>query len=116
MVEPPPEAALILTRRINAKSCIMEKLRAGELTLLDAAGWFRRLNAEPPTYPDHHWQRMPGDTPDEKICHQVIRWVDAYFYDRAPASEVAALIHRLEKELQDHRAANGTVKLPGFND
>lgn len=114
LLEPPPEETLIAARRINAKTCVIEKLRAEELTLLEAAAWFRRLNAEPPSRPDHNWQRLPGDTPNEKLCRQVIRWLDATLCNRAPASEIATLTCRLEEELQCH-LANGAIVLPGFD-
>jgi hypothetical protein len=115
LLEPPPEETVIASRRISAKTCVIEKLRAGELTLLEAAAWFRRLNAEPPSRPDRNWERLPGDTPNEKLCRQVIRWVDATLYNRAPASEIATFTCRLEEELNSHLVANGTVLLPGFD-
>src|SRR5262249_32180009 len=51
-------------------------LLAGRMTLLEAAACFRDLNWEPPAF---HWDyfraRWPGDSDDERHCHEVLAWV-----------------------------------------
>jgi hypothetical protein len=113
-LEPPSDELLAVTRRIQAKSHVIEKLLAGELKLVEAAAWFRRLDAAPPAPPCVGWKRLPGNTPNEKLCRQVIGWTEAQLINRATKSEIAAVTCRLEEELQRQLAATGTVELPGI--
>lgn len=115
ILSPPPSETLTVARRIKAKTAVIEKLRAGELTLFEAAAWFRHLSGVPFAGSAVVWERMPGDTHNEKICRQVIRWAEIHLDYLAPKSEVAAVTSRLEEELLRHLAEhNGEVVLPGF--
>lgn len=114
MVSPPAEASTIVMRRIKAKTNIIEKLLAGELTLFEAGAWFRYLNSEPKSTPNFHWENLPGNDSNEKICRQVITWTEGRMRHQAPASEIAEVLRRLEEELCRHIADNGKVILPAF--
>src|SRR3954454_3724791 len=74
LIHEPPEQARILQNRIEARFAITDRLLAGEMTLPEAAAWFRYLNNSPPRFasPYHQW---PGASEGEKLCRQVIHWV-----------------------------------------
>jgi hypothetical protein len=113
LIESPPEAQVTI-RRVKAKSEVIDRVRRGEITLFEAAAWFRHLNSEPPEYPENSWRQLRGDCNNEKVCRQVILWVDGQLGGKAPANEVDELVMHLEAELQRHLAEHGSVILPGW--
>ena len=97
--------------RLEAKSAVAQRLIDGELTLLEAAAWFRyitRTTASAGDFP------APGeeDEPEaERFCRQAIRWAGTTAHlDSAERSE--ALVRRLEAELDGYRRRAGGVQLP----
>jgi hypothetical protein len=109
-----PLEAQIAMRRVKEKTEVIRRLRRGELTLFEAAAWFRHINNEPPEYSNTTWQRLPGNCNNEKVCRQVLYWVTGQLVGRAPQSEINALLERLEGELQQHIVEHGSVILPGW--
>ncbi len=97
-------------RRLDAKSAVAQRLIDGELTLLEAAAWFRyitRTTAAAGDIPE------PGeeDEPEaERFCRQVIRWAGTTART-ASAERSEAIVRRLEAEL-DERRRDGGVELP----
>ncbi len=96
-------------RRIQEKERIAGELIDGRLTLFEAAARFRRLNAEPPAAPPP--LSYPGDSEEERLCRQVIRWASHRLQERDPgrANDRAAA---WEEELRRHKERHGTVVLP----
>ncbi len=97
--------------RLEAKSAVAQRLIDGELTLLEAAAWFRyitRTTASAGNFP------APGeeDEPEaERFCRQAIRWAGTTAHvDSAERSE--AIVRRLEAELDECRRRDGGVQLP----
>jgi hypothetical protein len=93
---PRTEAAL---ERLRARVQVIEDLRAGRLTLVQAAAHFRRLNALPAARPVNPGQLFAGATEEERLCRQVIFWADAA--DRnVPSAVREQTRRRLEAELE----------------
>jgi hypothetical protein len=107
MGAPAPEAGQVVQDRIKGKIKVIDRLLAGELTLLEAAAWFRHLNDNPPEAPLDYRTHWPGGSDGEKLCRQVIYWVRMR---RSPEAEGSA--ERLERELEELLAAGSEVELP----
>lgn len=112
VVEEPTEELLMISKRIRAKTTVVERLLANELTLFEAAAWFRELNAQPASLEDCCYRTLPGADLNEKLCRQVICWVEGHLSSCGSASELSAWTDRLENELIAHLASNGRVILP----
>jgi hypothetical protein len=101
-----------MVERFRARGAVTEELRAGRLTLVQAAARFRNLNAYPPdSVPDlRHY--VPGATDEERLCRQVIFWAEG----SDPAMPLAArkwTRRQLEAELDRLLAENnGIIRLP----
>jgi hypothetical protein len=85
------------------------EVRAGRLSLLDAAARVRDIQSASPYFPWDHFRRMhPGATDDERFCRMVIELT-------APSGGTLRgqdpVVTRLEAELEDH-LKNGTLRLP----
>src|SRR4051794_36696504 len=63
--------------RCDMKLTISIRLLSGELTLFEAAAWFRHLNATPPGYEAHPWPNSDERYPEEMVCRQVIQWASS---------------------------------------
>jgi hypothetical protein len=96
----------IVLRRIMAKEAIVKDLLEGRLTLLEAAQRFQDLDEKSDERLDQYRLRYPGRSDGEKRCRQVIDWVRTRLEDRPP-SQAAALLQRLEEELNDILCLNG---------
>jgi hypothetical protein len=94
-------------RRVLAKTEAVKELRAGRLTLVQAAARFRDADAAGP--PGCEPGPLPAD--EEGLCRAVIAWVrGSYVVDRFP--EAPAMVARLEAELERLRGPDGIVRLP----
>lgn len=113
-ISPPNEHSKVALKRINARYRITDQLLAREITLFEAAAWFRFLNESPSNYPEQTWRLIPGATDEEKLCRQVILWMtNRLAGGRQPSAQAEEVIRALEKNLADHLAANGgRVVLP----
>jgi hypothetical protein len=96
-------------RRIAAKETIIEDLIAGRINLLEAAADFRALNAGRPGYMLVIRSSYPGVTDDERLCRNVIGYVEA---GGETDEDGRALIYRLTEQLETLKAI-GRLHLPG---
>jgi hypothetical protein len=101
----------VSAQRLVAKCRVAERLLAGELTLFEAAAWFRFLNDNPPECRHEIAPAWRGNSEEERLCRMVIGWIKEW---RAPSgsSERAAIVEQLEKQLEEHIAQHGQVVLP----
>jgi hypothetical protein len=105
------ERSEVVRRRIVAKSDVINRLIAEELTLIEAASLFHYVNARPAGMEDISWKALPGGDDGERLCRQVITWAQAALFTQLVPSEAEARIERLERELSQHVAAHGGVQL-----
>lgn len=112
LVMEPGEAALVVQQRMKAKTKVVERLVAGELTLVQAAAWFRQLNDTPWEHRCDYRRQWPGNSDGEKLCRQVIAWTRSDLQFRMPESQASALLCQLEGELEMILAERDTVELP----
>jgi hypothetical protein len=98
-------------RRVARKEQVVQEVLAGQLNLLEAAALFRALDHGPPEF---HWDyfhdRWPGDTDEERHCHEVIDCVGSVLR-RAADSRDQEVCARLRAELVEH-LCRGTLHLP----
>ena len=98
--------------RIDAKTQIIARLRAGELNLFEAAAWFACVNREPAEFADRTWQNLPGSSDEEKLCRQVLFWVRGNLAHAMPESEMDSFVAGLEARLSVRLRDGGRVELP----
>jgi hypothetical protein len=101
----------VVRGRLEAKTVVVGQLLDGRLTLAEAAAWFKSLNESPADYPAVRHGEFPGASEGERLCRQVINWVEAEL-GRQSASQAEAISVRLEEELQTLLRRDGTVHLP----
>jgi hypothetical protein len=96
--------------RLRVRAAIIEDLRAGRLTLVQAAAHFRRLNALATDCAIDLREHIAGKTEEERACRQVIYWADSA---ERPAPAVRGQTRRhLEAELDALLAENhGVLRL-----
>jgi hypothetical protein len=111
-VHPPKPQVQYVERRIRAKGVVVERLLEGELSLVQAAAMFRRLNEHPPACrvdPRH----CPGKSEGERLCRQVLGWVEAVLRTRGlTPSEIESALCPLQCELQTLLDQNDEIELP----
>ena len=116
LAEGVPEAAVL---RVNAKKLIAREVAAGRRSLVEAAALFGALNRLPPRSTDlarqdlhHDWAlRVPARTEEERLCRQVVEWVDGLRRSESPES-VAATVARLTAEFREELRRHGAIRLP----
>jgi hypothetical protein len=96
-------------RRIAVKEVIVHDLIAGRISLVEAAAQFRALNAGRRDYLSVIRATFPGRTDDERICRNVIGFVEAAVEQDEDGRYT---VHRLNEELW-RLADSGTLVLPG---
>jgi hypothetical protein len=104
---------LVVRQRLMAKDKVIKRLLAGEMSLVEAAAWFGFLNETPAKYPDLRWRSIPGSSDGEKLCRQVILWVNGARDSQALSSPLDNRLCQLEEELAGHLARHGTIDLTG---
>jgi hypothetical protein len=108
----PDEAGRVVLQRIEKKGRVIEELFAGELTLLEAAAWFRHLNDNPPDHPCKYFRRLtPGASDGEKACRQVVATARHALYPR-PCPRRMEVVARLERELEALTVGGAAIELP----
>ena len=105
------EQAPAVGQRMTIKSRVVGQLIAGELTLREAAAWFKYVNERPAGCEANYRELFPGASAEESACRQVIAWVRAELNGAAP-SRAEATVRRLEAELQGQLECEGKVELP----
>lgn len=107
---PPGPAAHALNRRMEQKQRLVYELLNGRRGFFEVAAIFRRLNDEYPKLPLHPDFR--GDSEEERICRQVICWVDATMHMQSyPQAKIEEVLARFERELSEHKRRYGAVCL-----
>lgn len=115
VVIPSPKLAEVVTRRIRAKAEVIDRMKEGDLTLFEAAGWFRHFNAEPPECSENRLHHFTGNTENERVCRQVISWAVGEMSNGASDTEIKAEEARLTRVLTEHmKQHQGNVILPGW--
>jgi hypothetical protein len=109
-----PECRAVYARLV-AKERAARALAAGDCTLLEAAARFRALDAvEPRVRWEDHTDIYAGDTEAERFCRAAIHWAESIVWEISSGDrevEAAAVVWRLEGELEDYRRC-GTLTLP----
>jgi hypothetical protein len=108
----PGVASDIVTDRIRVKQKVVERLLAGELSLVEAAAWFRFVNDHPPDCRCDFRRAMPGRSDGEKACRQVLAWAELDLKAGMPESQVELVRCRLEGELASLLAEGDEIELP----
>jgi hypothetical protein len=86
-------------QRILAKQEVLAVLARGRLTLRDAAAHFRELDRADPNFRWEQFSRVhPGNTDEERHCHEVMVQVREQQPDNPG---LAAVLPRLEDELRE---------------
>jgi hypothetical protein len=101
----------IVRQRLQGKDKITRDLLDGRLSLFEAAARFRKLEELTSEYIGYSREPRPGETVEENLCHQVIRWVHHEAAVRT-YPEPDQLAQRLEEELREHIQQHGRVRLP----
>lgn len=101
----------VTIERVQTKDTIIEQLVSGEMTLIEAAAWFRSLHEDPRTW---HNPRNPRPEHDEgeRWCYVVMDYAGTKVQCERSESQADALRQRLEAELQELVECHGAVKLP----
>jgi len=98
--------ARVLNVRIAAKEEVIYELLDEQLTLLEAAASFRKLDADSEVYAGRSSDSFRGKTEGERSCRQVLQWVRVQTQDWEP-DQAEKLVARLEAELEAHLASHG---------
>jgi hypothetical protein len=99
----------VIAWAIEQRAALLSDLLAGRLTLFETAVSFRVVQRVKEKYLQPVTLRFPGNTEEEQLCRQVIAYTQTRLQDDP---EQAAVVARLEKELQEHLDHYGRVLLP----
>ena len=113
VVQPPPESAVL---RTLARRRIARDAAAGRRSLVEAAALFHVLNLSgdvPARFPDDHPWALASSchTDEERLCRQVVQWVDT-LQRLEPRDSDAAAVARLNAEFQEELRRHGAIRLP----
>jgi hypothetical protein len=104
--------------RGRAKRLLAREAADGRRSLVEAAALFGALNRLPPEtlelalLDDNHWVLSdPVHTEGERLCRQVIQWVEALRITDSPEYADAA-VARLTAEFREERRRHGVLRLP----
>lgn len=96
--------------RTNTKEKIADMVAGGEMSLIEAAAWFRSLHEKRTSW-DNLLRPSPGQDEGEGWCRIAIDYVDNKVRFEKSPSRADALRQRLEAELQEHIDCHGVVAL-----
>jgi hypothetical protein len=115
LARPVPETMAL---RVWAKYQIAHDVAAGRRGLLDAAALYGELNQLPRVVNlsredvyKSPW-RDPVRTDEERLCRQVVTWVQQLLIREAP-DRVSQVLDRLEVEFREALRDQGEIRLPG---
>jgi hypothetical protein len=101
-----------------AKKRVARAAADGRRSLVEAAALFGKLNRHPPELPpldlldDIPWAvSIPAHTEEERLCRQVVQWVDGFRLSESPAYAEAA-VTRLIAEFREELRKHGDIRLP----
>jgi hypothetical protein len=112
LVLPPPAEIRLTTARIEAKDAVVDRLLAGEITLLEAAAWFRQVCDNPPDYRVDFRRNFAGDSDGEKACRHVIAWVNARVWSLHGQAQAELAEQKYQRELDSMLATGRPIELP----
>jgi hypothetical protein len=101
----------VLIARMAERRELVHQVRDGQISLFAAAAEFKRLNSLGNPSKFDPLLTFPGASQNEKLCRQVIVWLQQEM-DGLPPRQRQLIIDRLEEDLCDHLGRNGTVILP----
>jgi hypothetical protein len=102
----------VLLARCEERRVICDQVAAGRMSLFEAAAQFKHLNSLPGPSSYDAVAAMPGDSENERVCSQVISWLESTTR-QLPPSQREAVVERAKADLREHRDCHGTVILPG---
>jgi hypothetical protein len=108
VVPPNPDVALI-QKNLEAKDEVAREVIAGRMTLAEAAARFRTIDASRPPHLPVHLDVVPGSSDEERICRQVIAYVENNLEGRPDRDAVLA---RLEADLRRHLEVKKPIGSP----
>jgi hypothetical protein len=108
---PPDSDVTVIQRCIEARGQVAREVIAGRLTLLEAAARFQAISLSRPSHLPVSHAAYSGDSDEERLCRQVIAYVDFELQGRPDRSAVVA---KLNSELRELLATFGTIILPRF--
>ena len=94
----------------ESKRQVVRELCQGRLTLFAAAGQFLALNREKPRSWELVAPTLPGNSDEERVCHELIRWSYTHLMESAPGEAVAKPA-AFRAELYAHLDCFGSVAL-----
>lgn len=97
--------------RIRTKETIIAELASGEMSLFEAAAWFRALYEDVGTWPNP-CRPLPAYDEGEGWCRAVIAYAEIHLQDKQSPSQAGTVRQRLEAVLQEQLERHGAVKLP----
>jgi hypothetical protein len=101
-----------LYQRLKGKRAVVRELCAGRITLAEAACHFRSLEAAYPLGPAAPRTPRTADSEGERLCRQVLSWVEIPSpRDRAVSVETARM-RELAEEMESLRGPDGVISLP----
>jgi hypothetical protein len=103
-----PDVAAI-HHSLEAREQVAREVIAGRVTLLEAAARFQAITLSRPAHLPMSLAGFPGNSEEERICRQVIHFVEIQMEGHPDAS---AEVARLNRELQDQLAQTGVIILP----
>lgn len=110
------EKLLRSARSANERLCFKEKvaeeLDCGNISLIEAAGCFRALYADPESW-QNPFRVRPAHDDGEGWCREVIRWMELRMQREQPSDKLRTFRYQLESELRDQLEHYGSVTLPG---
>ena len=112
VVSPPPAETRLTTARIEAKDALVDRLLAGEITLLEAAAWFRQICDNPPESRVDFRRNFPGDSDGEKALRHVIAWVNARVWSHHGQAQAELAEKKYQCELDSLLATGRPIELP----
>jgi hypothetical protein len=104
-----------LLERTEARRAVINYLVDGQLTLLEAAQYFRTLNDSDPEHATSEFDIYEGQTEAEQFCRRVIAYASGEMKLSAP-ERANQVVSRLEVELSEYLARYGRVEWPARTD
>jgi hypothetical protein len=97
-------------RRSATKAMVIRELIAGQVSVLEAAAWFRELNqAARDSYTEFDEFTAPTDA--ENLYREILRWTEVELGDWPP-SQAKPIWQRLQEEFEELQNREGCIRFP----
>jgi hypothetical protein len=97
--------------RTAAKERIADMVAGNEITLIEAAAWFRALHRTPDSWNNIMCPR-PGEQEGKEWCCLVITYVEMKTRNEQSVSQAEFVKQRLQADLQEQLDRHGNIELP----